>query len=577
MKNLLRILSFFKELRWRIVGIVIVGSISFIAFAFMPTFLKSAVNGISYLTGAGTLMTSVIKYLLIFGVLAIFNAGFDVFCTYMILKYENKIVIAKMVEVKRKLDVVPASFLEQFTLGDLSRRIANMTSDITKGFLTTIYTIARVIFFFITTAIMMFTMNWILALVVFMSLPLCIFVARLVSKGTQKYFNNNAEVTAQTYVHINQKFSLQEFFTTHGLDDGSSKFAEINKRQTKSMVGEDVATAFNTIYISFIQNFMYLLVTLLFGILYITHFKQGGVVIELGALPAFLMYSNRFLQNAVVVTTATNLLQGIMAKAPRVFEILDCADNVTQKEHIDIDSIKHGITFKNVTFNSKNEKLLDNISFNIPQGASVAFVGPAGGGKTFIIELLSKLAIPTSGEIKVDGISLDEITSKSYYKCVGVSLEQPFIFRGTVAENLLYGVRRALPENVMAVTEMLGSHEFIDGLENGYETFLSENTSVIGQGQKQAICVARLLLQDPDIAIFHQSLSATDTMTEKAVYEKIMAHQKGQTTIFATHRLPSVEKCDIIYYLENGKIVEKSTHKELMARKRKYFKAYMGS
>jgi len=186
------------------------------------------------------------------------------------------------------------------------------------------------------------------------------------------------------------------------------------------------------------------------------------------------------------------------------------------------------------------------------------------------------LAVPSSGEILVDGINLDEITSKSYYKCVGISLEQPFIFRGTVAENLLYGVRRELPENVMAVTEMLGSHEFIDGLENGYETWLSENTSAIGQGQKQAICVARLILQDPDIAVFHQALSSTDTVTEKNVYEKIMDYNKGQTTIFATHRLSSVEKCDIIYYIEHGKIVEKGTHKELMAKKKKYYKAYMG-
>jgi len=573
MKNLLRIFSIFRGHRWRILLVLAVGCVSIVMFAFMPTFLREAFNHLrTYMDGGVSRpMQSVIECLIIFGVLSIFNALFDVFCTCVLLKCENKIMTHKICEVKRKMDVVPIAFLQQFSTGDLSRRISTLTAEIIKGFLNTFYKIVRVLVFVITSSIMMFMINWILAIVVLLSMPLCIFTARFVSKRTQKYFNNYASVSSATYSHIDRKFSLKEFYAIHGLDE-DDKFDKINDEQTKAMVGDDVAVAFNTVYINFIQNFMTLLVTFLFGILYVTQ----AIPTAFGVLPAFVMFSSRFLSNAVVVTEATNLLQRISAGAPKVFEILDYQTDVTEKEHIDVQKIKKGITFKNVTYVNRNRKLLDKISFEIPQGASVAFVGPAGSGKTYLVDILSKLAIPTSGTVNVDGIPLDEISSKSYYKCVGIAFEQPFIFRGTVAENLLYGIRRELPENVMDITEKLGSHSFIEALENGYETWITDNTAVIGSGQKQAICVARLVLQNPDIAIFHQSLSSADTVTEKQIYEKIMKLEKRQTTIFVTHRLPSVEKCDIIYYMDGGKIVEKGTHKELMAKKKKYYKAYIG-
>ena len=571
MRNLFRILAYYKGLRWRLLAVFLVGSMSIVAFAFMPVFLNDAFNELKdWIGGENEVMFTIIKYLLIFGILAVFNAGFDLFCSFTILKYENRIVNAKIVEVKKKLDVVPTSFLEKFTMGDLSRRVAHMTGDMVLELLNTIYTIARVSVFFITTSIMMFMISWILAIVVVLSIPVCIIIIRVISKITQKNFNNFAKSSLETSTYVDQKFAFREFYKLHGIENEKG-FKEMNREHTKATTAENGSLAFNAVFIAFFQNFMQLVVTFLFCILFVTR-----NVTDFGVLPAFIMFSSRFLSNAVIISNATNLLQRISSRAPRVFEILDCPDDVTKKESIDIQKINREITFKNVSLIHKEEKLLDNVSFNITQGQSVAFVGQAGSGKTYLVDLLAKLAIPTKGQITVDGVSLDEITSKSYYKCVGVSLEKPFIFRGSVAENLLYGVRRELPENVMAVTEKLGSHEFIEALPNGYETWLSDNADVIGNGEKQAIGLARLVLQNPDVAIFHQSLSSADTMTERNVYEKIMNHKKTQTTIFVTHRLSSVEKCDIIFYMERGKIVEKGTHRELMAKKKRYYNAYMG-
>jgi len=575
MRNLIRVLGFFGEFRKRTMIVIAVGSLSIIIFAFMPTFLNNAFNHLrAWMSNEiSNPMFSVIKYLSIFGVLAVFNSLFDMFCKFFVLKAENKIIIEKSCELKHKLDVVPASFVQKFSVGDLSRRVMTITPEMLTNALDSVYSISRVTVFFVTTSIMMFTINYILAIVVVCSLPLCILVARFVAKRTTKYVRAFAQEASKIYTHLDRKFSLKDFYATNGLGDDLEKFRDMNVTYVKRMVGDETTTAFNTIYINYIQNFMYLLVTLMFGFLYVTQV----IPTEFGVLPAFIMYSNRFLDNAVIVTNATNFIQKVAATAPKVFEILDCPDDVTEREHIEINHVKHNIAFENVSLIEDGEIVLKDINFSIPQGSSVAFVGQAASGKSHVVDLLSKLSTATSGKITVDGTNVDEITNKSYYKCVGVSLERPFTFRGTVAENLLYGVRRELPENVMAVTEKLGSHGFIDALENGYETWLSDNATILGKGQRQAICVARLVLQKPDIAVFHESLSATDTVTEKNVYEKISKMNKKQTIIFVTHRLSSVEHCDKIYYMEHGEILEQGNHRELMALKGKYYRAYVGA
>lgn len=565
-----RIFSTFSEFKWRMFIVIGVGIIGIVMYSMMPTYLNLGLGRLEE-TIPNPEVAFIIKMLGIFLGLALINEIFAVVCIFLILNYEAKIIQKLNLDVKRKLDVVPTRFLEKYNTGDLTRIVCYNVPDMMKNVLLVTYQISRAMFFFVTTSIAMFGINWILALLVISSLPLCVLAARFVSSKTQKYFKAQNENNGKLSVYLDQKVSLHGFYKTHGLDGDTSEYHEHSGEHTKSLIGENTATALNTIYITFIRNFMYVLITVLCCILCL----NGGLSIV--ALPTFLLFGQRFLDNTVVVTTATNILQVLGARAERVFGVLDSPDDVTEKEHIAIDKISGDIEFKNVSLIDDEYISLNNISFTIPHGSSVAVVGPTGAGKHRLVELIAKLDRPTSGVVTIGGTDLVEIKSSSFYARMGMASEKPFIFKGTVAENILYGVGRALPENVMKTTKMLGSHAFIEQLPRGYETQINGNTSLLTISQKQALNVARTVLQSTDLIILDSALTMSDNIIEKQVFDEVMKMDKNQTKIFVTNRLVSVQNCDLILFMENGKIIEKGTHEELIKLQKKYYRAFTGT
>jgi len=573
-KPVIRVLGYFGPIKWRIAALVVVGLVGIAMFSFMPTFTNNIFNTLeqNILAGVPSYLSSILQYIVIFALLALFNEIFQMAAAFFLLKYENKAAQAMSNRIKNKLDTLPISYLENFATGDISRRVSSLAPQIVRNLLMVMFRISRATFFFITTAIAMFPINWILALVVISSLPLCIITARFVSKRTQKFFARNNSTLLDSMGFSEQRISLHEFYKTHGIGGGEAEYEVFNQAEARAFAAEDTATSLNTAYITMIQNFMLLLVTLVFGIMFV----NNPAYMEFGMLPAFLVFANRFLANAVIVTESTNVLQLVNARAPKVFEILDHPDLASEDENLDIEQIGD-IEFKNVTAISRGEFILDDVSFAIPRGSSVAIVGPTGNGKSRIVELLAKLEMPSEGKILVDGVDLKEVNRNSYYDRLGIAFERPFIFRGTVAENLLYGVRRTLPEYVMNVTKRVGGHEFIEQLPQKYETNVSDKSPLLSESQKQSINVARTVLKASDLIVMHRAMSTADTVTEKMAFERIITNYPKQTKIFVTHRLGSIEMCDQIIFLDSGKIIEQGTHEQLMKQKGRYYDAYVGS
>ena len=570
-----RVVGLFKHLRWRIVGLIVIACIGMGLFAYTPMFTREIFNSIEYSLETdfhiyGFDMRFIYEQLVIFGVLVLFNEIFQVLASVLIVKYENDLADKVTRDFKHKLDLVPISFLESQQPGDLARRCTIVVT-VVRNSLQALFRISRTMFFFGVTAIAMFNISWELALVVIASLPLCLITARIVSKRSQKYFNANNSVVLQASAYVDQKVGMHHFFKVHGIEGAEAEYDEMNKIEAKATAGEDFAMAVNGIYVAFIQNLMFLLVTVVFGVLFIS-----GTLPEFGALPAFLVFSNRFLANVVIVTEATNILQGINARAPKIFDILDVPQRLTESEKININQIGD-IEFRKISLEHDGEVVLKNISFKIPRGSSVGIVGQTSGGASRLVEILAKMELPTEGEVLIDNVNLTEITRESFYSRIGIAFEKPFIFKGTVAENLLYGVRRALPEHVMATTRRLGSHDFIEQLPLRYETEVSGGSPLLTVSQKQALNVARTMLKASDLVVFDEAKSHADTIGEKEVFETIMNNNPKQTKIFVTHRLASIEKCDQIIFMDKGRIVEMGTHAELMARKKRYYNTYMNN
>ena len=570
---MLRAFKTFGEYKWRMLIIILIGIAGVVALSIMPTFLNEAIENIEI---ADTLpipsneLSSILIPLAIFIALMLINEVFNVICVFLILRYEMKSIHKLGVKVKNKLDIVPISVLEKYTVGDLTRTVAYNAPEMLKNSLVTLYQISRALFFYITTAVAMFAINWVLALVVIASLPICIITARLVSRMTQKYFVAQNELNGELSTYIDQRVSLQGFYKTHGLDENIADFKQKNEAHARAVAGEVTCTALNTMYITFIRNFMIVFIAVLCGIL------LNNLLIAAAALPTFIMFSQRFLDQSVVVTSATNVLQILGSRTKRVFNILDKPE-VTEHEHIKVSRLQGDINFEKVTLVEDGEKLIDNVSLTIPRGASVGIIGPTGGGKHKIVELIAKLAIPTDGKITIGGMDLQEINSASYYDRISIAFEKPFIFKGTVAQNMLYGVGRAMPEKVLGTAKKLRSHSFIEQLPQGYETELNEKTNILSTSQKQAINVARSVLETPDLIIMDAAMSFADNIIEREVIQEITKMDKNQTKIFVTHRLGSIQNCDLIVYMEKGRVAEIGSHDQLMAKKKKYYKAFTGN
>jgi len=571
---MIRAFKTFGEYKWRMLIIIIIGIIGVIALSFVPTFLNDAIKHISRaldpLLPETTLDISYILLMLgIFVALRLINEIFNIICTFLILNFEATSIHKLGIKVKNKLDIVPTAVLEKYTVGDLTRTVAYNAPEMLKNSLVTLYQISRALFFYVTAAVAMFSISWILALVVIASLPICIFTARFVSKRTQKYFVAQNERNGELSTYLEQRMSLQGFYKTHGLDENTPEFRQRNDAHASAVANEVTCTALNTMYITFIRNFMVVLIAVLCCILF------NDPLLAATALPTFIMFSQSFLDQSVIVTNATNVLQLLGARTKRVFNILDQPE-VTEHERIKISKLQGDIKFEKVTLVEGGEKLIDNISFTVPRGASVGIIGPTGGGKHKVVELLAKLAVPTDGKITVGGMDLQEINSASYYDRISIAFEKPFIFKGTVAENILYGVGRAMPEKVIGTAKKLRSHAFIEQLPQGYETEINEKSKVLSTSQKQAITVARSVLENPDLIIMDGAMSFSDNLIEREVFHEITTMNKNQTKFFVTHRLGSIQNCDLILYMEKGRIAEIGSHAELMAKKKKYYKAFTG-
>ena len=307
----------------------------------------------------------------------------------------------------------------------------------------------------------------------------------------------------------------------------------------------------------------------------------GGILtigegITLGILVAFLAYVTRFFRPIVNLTTFYNTVQSAMAAAERIFETMDTRPEVTDApEAVELPRVKGRIAFKNVSFGyNPSDPVLKNIDFSVEQGKSLAIVGPTGAGKSTTVRLLSRFYEPQSGNITVDYYDVRDVTLKSLHNQMGVVLQEPFLFSGTIMENIRYGKLDATDEEVKNIARLVGAHEFITSFPDGYETEVGERGMRLSVGQRQLISFARALLRDPPILILDEATSSLDPYTELKIKRGLSVLLRNRTSLVIAHRLSTVRNADNIIVVNDGEIVEEGNHKELMKKRGLYRRLY---
>lgn len=558
----MRAMGYFKPLLWRIIILTVLGIVGTVFYSLMPGLTADALDTFEEL-GMNHNLAVVLHPLILYLIVCILAEIFEWVCKSLIIKYEYDMTLDIVNEARAKLDVVPLSFIDKFEISKTTHQIA-VGRKLLQQCLVMIYQVCCTIFFFALNIVMMLSLNLTLSLLVIISLPVTLMIAKIVVSKTQKYYTAKSQNDSMVYNFTEQHATLHGFFQENGIA-GKDEFKSVN--QIKSMVAVDTVVGLNETYINFISNFMYLAITVVFGILAI----NGALTVQdFVILPAFLLYSSRFLSNTKIITTASNIIQPTESYAKVFFGILDCPDDVTADEDISIKKIDGSIVFENVS----TEKVKD-VSFEIPFGSTVAFLEEESGTGSEIVNLMTKLELPKKGQIKVDDINLARIRSKKFYQRVGMCFEHPFLIDATIAENIMYGVGKTLPENVIQAAKMFGFDAFIRSLPNGYNTRLTENTALLTNAEQQAVNLARTVLHAPDLLILNCALNCFDVASEKRCNDTIIRKLKDRTRVFVTTQIKAIQNVERIYVCKGGRIVEAGTHEELLAARGEYYRRYM--
>ena len=477
-------------------------------------------------------------------------------------------------DIFNKLERVPLRYIDLHTKGELTSRVINDIEVISDGLLQGFTQFFSGVITIIGTLIFMLTINVRIAVVVVLMTPLSFIAASRITKASHDSYIKQSKLRGEMVgiaeeMAGNQKLVKAFVYGGHAQE----RFAEINTAYGKIGTKATFFSSMTNPVTRFVNGLIYAAVGFLGAMGVIGKIAFVGKM-TVGSLSSFLAYSNQYTKPFNEISGVFAELQNAVASAQRVFDVLD-------EEEVSDDSAKETLsdctgelTFENVCFSYVSEKsLIENFSLDVKCGERVAIVGPTGCGKSTIINLLLRFYDIDSGRITVSGRDISDITRDSLRSCFGMVLQETWVFTGTVAENIAFGLPDATREQIIAAAKAVHAHGFIKRLPNGYDTVISESSG-LSQGQKQLICIARVMLMDPPMLILDEATSSIDLRTEHRIQRAFAKLMEGKTSFIIAHRLSTIKSSDVILVMNSGHIIEQGTHAELMARGGFYAKLY---
>ena len=409
----------------------------------------------------------------------------------------------------------------------------------------------------------MFSVNCIIALVVVVVTPLSLFVAKFIATKTYKLFKNQSEIRGEQTAFIEEMIENQKVVQAYTHEDENEEvFDEVNQRLCESSVKAIFFSAISNPSTRFVNNLVYAGVALTGALMAIT----GNITV--GSLTCFLSYATQYTKPFNEISEVVTELQNALACADRVFELIEEPEEVHEKENaVVLKDVKGNIQLDNVCFSYIPEKkLIENLCLNVKSGQRIAIVGPTGCGKTTLINLLMRFYDTVSGEIYVDGNEIKDVTRKSLRQGYGMVLQETWLKAGTIKENINMGKPDATDEEIIEAAKKTHAHSFIKRLPQGYNTVIGEDGAGLSQGQKQLLCITRIMLCLPPMLILDEATSSIDTRTELKIQEAFNKLMEGRTSFIVAHRLSTVRNADILLVMKDGHIIEQGTHNELVKK-----------
>lgn len=474
-------------------------------------------------------------------------------------------------DVESKINRLPLSYFDRTRRGDLISRVTNDIDNITQTLQQSLSSAITSMFTVIGVTAMMLTISWKLTLVVFVSLPLMALIFGVIGPRSQRAFATQWRKVGQVNSRVEESFSGHSLLRVYGQSQNfEDKFAEENQALYEASFRAQFLSSIMMPGMRFVGNVVYVGIAVIGGVM------VASGTMSLGNVQAFIQYAQQFNQPIGQLGGMAVAVQSGTASAERVFAILDAEDQSPDPED-PLQPVEGDgrIVFDNVTFSyTPDRRLIENLSFEVKPAQTVAIVGPTGAGKTTLVNLLMRFYELDGGKITVNGQNIADLTRNDVRKRTGMVLQDPWLFRGTVAENIRFGNENASERQIRAAAQATHVDWLIKSLPHGYDTELEEDAANLSAGERQLLTITRAFVAEPSILILDEATSAVDTRTERLLQEAMRALQKGRTSFVIAHRLSTIRDADLILVMEKGSIVEQGTHDFLIKRRGAYYRLY---
>ena len=511
------------------------------------------------------------KILLILLTMYLVSAVFSFFQGWIMTGVTQKLCFRFRKEISEKIDRMPMKYFESRTVGEVLSRITNDVDTLGQSLNQSVTILITSVTTIIGVLIMMLTISPLMTLIAFVILPISALLISLVIKHSQKYFFTQQEYLGKINGQVEEVFSGQNVIKVFNREEVVKKtFEEDNDVLYQSAWKSQFFSGMMQPIMMFVGNLGYVAVAISGSMLAI----KG--TIEVGDIQAFIQYVRSFTQPITQVAQVSNMLQSMTAATERVFEFLEEEEEDQFAENpVHDENLQGSVTFEHVKFGYDEDKIIiHDFNSQISPGQTVAIVGPTGAGKTTMVKLLMRFYDVNEGAIKVDGYDIRDFNRSELRENFGMVLQDTWLFKGTIMENIRYGRLDATDEEVIEAAKAAHAHHFISTLPGGYQMELNEEASNVSQGQKQLLTIARAILADNRILILDEATSSVDTRTEARIQKAMNNLMKGRTSFVIAHRLSTIKDADLILVMKDGDIIEQGPHKELLEQQGFYADLY---